>query len=126
MRAGRRRPGAGGSGSHRSHGHPGPRLLCTHRGEEFAVLLPATGLAGAESIAERLRTALARRAVQPAADTDQEMAFTVSIGVAELHERMSFAEGLQRADAALYRAKQAGRNRVMTQMDEDEPALRSG
>jgi len=75
-------------------------------GEEFCVVLPRTELAEARSMAERLKVRIAE---------DGSPRVTVSIGVAE-----SFAqtqrpqEILQRADAALYRAKQAGRNCVVT------------
>lgn len=74
-------------------------------GEEFAVLLPETGLENALTVAERLRSGLQVQA-------DGIPAFTVSVGVARLHEGESFAELMHRADTALYRAKAGGRNRV--------------
>lgn len=74
-------------------------------GEEFAVLLPETGIDDALAVAERLRAGLQVRA-------EEGLAFTVSIGVAVLRNDESLADILQRADAALYRAKLGGRNRV--------------
>lgn len=77
-------------------------------GEEFCLLLPNTGIAGALQAAERIRMAIERRPVwwQQAA-----MAVTVSLGVAEV---LSGGEGihatLARADGALHRAKAQGRN----------------
>ncbi|QAU32975.1 GGDEF domain-containing protein [Janthinobacterium sp. 17J80-10] len=74
-------------------------------GEEFAVLLPETGIDAALAVAERLRAGLQVRA-------DEGIEFTVSIGVAVLRHEESVADMMRRADAALYRAKIGGRNRV--------------
>lgn len=79
-------------------------------GEEFAILLPETGLAGAVETAERLRTSIAERSVEW---RGQEIAVTVSLGVAAVPECVADAsDALARADQALYASKQAGRNRV--------------
>jgi diguanylate cyclase (GGDEF)-like protein len=75
-------------------------------GEEFCVLLPRIGLAEAQALAERMTTQIAASGKPPV---------TVSIGVAEVHLLSEQPDGvIGRADGALYRAKQAGRNRVMT------------
>lgn len=81
-------------------------------GEEFAVLLPDTSLQEANAVAERLRVALDTVVPDPGNAIDH-LAYAVSIGVAQLHRGESFSNLLQRADAALYKAKQAGRNRVI-------------
>jgi diguanylate cyclase (GGDEF)-like protein len=80
-------------------------------GEEFAVLLPHTGVKGAQEIAERLRTAVV---VAPARLADgTAMPFTVSVGVATLDPSdESLAALMDRADQAMYQAKREGRNRV--------------
>jgi len=78
-------------------------------GEEFAVLLPDTSMEAALVAAERLRTALDR----PAPATGAGAPYTVSIGLAMLEAGEEFDSLMQRADAALYAAKEAGRNRVM-------------
>jgi diguanylate cyclase (GGDEF)-like protein len=84
-------------------------LLARYGGEEFAVLLPALDVPGALLVAERLREAVAT----PEHDEGHEPlpAATISIGVAAHQPRESLAMLLSRADAALYRAKQSGRNR---------------
>jgi diguanylate cyclase (GGDEF)-like protein len=81
-------------------------------GEEFALVLPATGAAVAGELAERLRSSLATLPLL--APDGTALGCTVSIGVATLDPRdTSFDELLLRADHALYRAKEAGRNRVV-------------
>jgi diguanylate cyclase (GGDEF)-like protein/PAS domain S-box-containing protein len=79
-------------------------------GEEFAVLLPSSTLAGAAAVAERLRQAIA---AQPIAFDGREIACTVSAGVAASDgEPLSLDTLMQRADRALYAAKANGRNRI--------------
>ncbi len=77
-------------------------------GEEFALLLPETDTDAAHSTLERLRAVIE---VHPVASR----AVTVSIGLASLRPGDSLAELLKRADAALYTAKSAGRNRVVVE-----------
>ncbi len=91
-------------------------------GEEFAILLPHTDAASAGQIAERLRAKLAQISVPisgPGNDLPP-LQVTVSIGVATMaSSRRDLEELLAAADAALYRAKGAGRNRVVL-VSEDE------
>jgi diguanylate cyclase (GGDEF)-like protein len=80
------------------------RSDCVFRygGEEFLLMLTEADPAGARAVAERLRRTV-----------ESEAGVTVSLGVASFHETMQEKEILiDLADAALYRAKQAGRNRV--------------
>ena len=87
-------------------------------GEEFCVLLPHTGIAGAALVAERMRALLAGHAF---AWEGQAWTLTASFGIAESSAAdVSAAEVLRRADQALYRAKAQGRNVV--QAVELEPA----
>jgi diguanylate cyclase (GGDEF)-like protein len=82
-------------------------ILGRYGGEEFALLLPETE--DASALAERLRATVADAAV-PA---DHEwLHVTVSLGVSYLQPDDDLNSLLGRADAALYRAKAAGRNRV--------------
>lgn len=79
-------------------------------GEEFGVLLPLTDLSGAVVVAERLRAALQS---QPLEWVGQLRAMTASFGVAAAKPEATNPDDLMlRADQAVYRAKQAGRNRV--------------
>jgi diguanylate cyclase (GGDEF)-like protein/PAS domain S-box-containing protein len=79
-------------------------------GEEFVVFLPETTLEDALSIAERLRLSVM---TEPFETTVGPLSITISIGVAQAGERDTLQSLIERADAALYRAKGAGRNRVM-------------
>ena len=86
-------------------------VVCRHGGEEFAVLLPNTSLDAAVAVAERLRAAVAGRRMGRAGD----ITITVSAGVAAFPDDATFAEELMKtADRRLYRAKETGRNRVVS------------
>ncbi len=80
-------------------------------GEEFAVLLPETPLEGASAVAERLQRYLT--ATPLLVKNGQNIHATASFGVAELVEGEAGDELLRRADAALYRAKDEGKNQVV-------------
>ncbi len=88
-------------------------------GEEFVVVLPATGLDRARGVAERLRRRVAALAVEVPGQVDADgrparvAGVTVSIGLATAPGQAEDLTGLLRcADAALYAAKAAGRNRI--------------
>ena len=88
-------------------------LLGRDGGEEFVLLLPATNLEQAHALGERLRAALEGSPL----DSDiGPVAVTTSIGVAADVDATLEAL-LARADAALYQAKAAGRNRVVCDLD---------
>lgn len=80
-------------------------LLARFGGEEFVMLLPQTDLAAAQLRAEALRVGIA--AIRPAG-----LALTLSLGVATRRAGEGFEALFRRADSAVYRAKQGGRNRV--------------
>ena len=83
-------------------------FLARYGGEEFLALLPGVGVSGGVSTAEKVRARVAA-AVFPAIGRT----LTVSIGVAQARaDDASEEEAVRRADAALYRAKQGGRNAV--------------
>ena len=84
----------------------GSDLAMRWGGEEFLVLLPDVGLAGARIFAERVRENVQSLTVAEAGR------ITVSAGVSELVGDEDPAVALARADANLYRAKAAGSNRV--------------
>jgi diguanylate cyclase (GGDEF)-like protein len=80
-------------------------------GEEFAVILPGTDLAGGAQLAERMRVALEESEVK--ADDGSLIPVTASFGVASFPENRTEADLVAAADAALYQAKRSGRNRVV-------------
>jgi diguanylate cyclase len=80
-------------------------------GDEFGVLLPDTSLAGAQAIAERVRTQIEASLMQSA----DGVRCTISVGVAAAGAAGDdVREWIRRADRALYRAKLLGRNRIAT------------
>lgn len=80
-------------------------------GEEFAVLLPESALESATQTAGRLRELLSRTEL-PLQNKNVTIVVTVSIGVASLQPDDTFETLMQRTDDALYKAKNAGRNRI--------------
>ncbi|SDG09235.1 PAS domain S-box-containing protein/diguanylate cyclase (GGDEF) domain-containing protein [Limimonas halophila] len=77
-------------------------------GEEFAIVLPQTDQAQAETLAERVRAAVEAHAFP------RGQAITVSVGVAQMQEGDDLTSLTDRADTALYRAKHAGRDCVVS------------
>lgn len=90
-------------------------VLCRFGGEEFLLLLRDSDLAKARQIADKLRRELAR---QHFFYEDKALQVTASIGITELLGASDVQAALSRADQALYRAKNNGRNRI-----ESEPNL---
>ncbi len=83
-------------------------------GEEFAVILPDTLANGAEQLAEQIRTTVANSRVRHRSSGRDLGVITLSIGVAELLPEEPRESFIERADAAMYSAKRAGRNRIAT------------
>ena len=86
-------------------------MVARYGGEEFLLMLPSCPLNPAEVAAERVRQAVEKA---PVKNSDGEMLppVSISLGVAELRDEFTVEDFIQSADAALYRAKEAGRNRV--------------
>jgi diguanylate cyclase len=97
-------------------------LLARWGGDEFLVLLPRTDEAGGAVIAEQLRAAVDDHLGAGAPRV------TVSIGVAALDpfDAIALEQAYHRADQALYRAKQQGRNRVVTASQVGDGPVRPG
>jgi diguanylate cyclase len=77
-------------------------ILTRYDDDKFVVVLPQTHFAGAGTVGERLR-----------AKVEQQMPFTISVGVTSASEADTQESLFHRADAALYRAKNDGRNRTV-------------
>jgi diguanylate cyclase (GGDEF)-like protein len=88
-------------------------VAARYGGEEFAVILPATETSSALVVAERIRTSIA--ALEVPHENDTSSVTSVSIGVASIVPRRADdrATLIDAADAALYEAKRAGRNRTL-------------
>lgn len=92
-------------------------LAARYGGEEFVLVLPGTNEAGARAVAERVRVAIEALGIAHPASSAAPVV-TVSVGVAVANAWHTRAADLvARADAALYRAKKLGRNRVEVDLD---------
>ena len=89
-------------------------MLFRYGGEEFALVLSGTGLEGARQVGERIRAAVQ---AYPFVYNGKDLDLSVSIGVASLGRRDSPTRLFNKADAALYQAKKAGRNQVHSHTD---------
>jgi diguanylate cyclase (GGDEF)-like protein len=92
-------------------------LACRYGGEEFVVLLPQTDLDEAEQVAGRVRAEVAALRFHPQGPRGEprETTVSLSIGAARFLPEQDMHELVRAADAAMYAAKEAGRNRVAVQ-----------
>lgn len=89
-------------------------LVARWGGEEFVVLLPQTDLEGAMHVAERLRLAILDLQIpHKASDLGKSLTISVGVAVSNIDDPKSYNKLLQWADEAVYRAKDAGRNKVI-------------
>ncbi|HLG55727.1 MAG TPA: GGDEF domain-containing protein [Vicinamibacterales bacterium] len=97
----------------------GSDLKCRYGGDEFMVILPDTPIAGARQVSENLRRAIAEH---PVAWNDAQVLVTASFGLTAINQGEHDPLGaISRADTALYRAKQLGRNVI--ELEEQPPVL---
>lgn len=91
-------------------------VVARYGGEEFVLVLPSTDVTGARIVAERICERVAR---SPVTEDDVTVAITLSVGVATSLDPRCTSEAtlVKLADAALYRAKRSGRNRVCLATD---------
>lgn len=103
-------------------------VVARYGGEEFVVLLPQTALPACE-VAERIRGSIATQPLQPL--PGEQLSVTISIGVAILPRMLAEDDPtaarnlVSSADAALYRAKEGGRNRVVCAESDPSTACES-
>jgi diguanylate cyclase (GGDEF)-like protein len=86
-------------------------MIARYGGEEFCILLPETQLKFAAKLAERLRVAVMNADLMDE-KTGKRLSVTISLGVAQRHSGENLNTLMARADMALYKAKNSGRNRV--------------
>jgi diguanylate cyclase (GGDEF)-like protein len=85
-------------------------------GEEFTIILPGTHGEEASTVAERLRTAVVAEDFTSGRNTKVDI--TISIGVTQYRHEEKISSFVQRADQAMYKSKQAGRNKVSCIFDD--------
>jgi diguanylate cyclase len=95
-------------------------------GEEFAVILPQTDLDGARNLAEQIRRTVAGNRIRSKTNGQDLGHITLSIGCAQYVPGEPLTNLIRRADEALYRAKRAGRNRVLVAPPAPGPASAAG
>lgn len=88
---------------------------CRYGGEEFAIILPNTSIVQAQNVADRMRMTVSKRDVVKRSTGDNLGKITISAGVAMMTANDTPQSILHRADLCLYAAKNAGRDRVMTE-----------
>ena len=96
-------------------------LVARLGGEEFAILLPNTGLAGAEALAKRLCSTLAQRHIVHAYSAVADH-LTASVGITVAGDESTYSL-VARADQAVYQSKSLGRNRITVLSPPSEQSL---
>jgi diguanylate cyclase (GGDEF)-like protein len=86
-------------------------IICRWGGEEFLVLLPTASLENASTLAEKLRKYIENLEIDTAGK------ITASFGISQVREGESMEDAIDRADKALYLAKNSGRNCVKTELN---------
>ncbi len=84
---------------------------CRYGGEEFTVILPETSIEDALRVAERIRKNFSEQVFNP--HNGPGVSVTISMGLAQYRSGESPTRLIQRADEALYKAKQQGRNQIV-------------
>jgi diguanylate cyclase (GGDEF)-like protein len=98
--------------------------VCRYGGEEFCILLPGSSIEDAVAIAERIRIKISKESTQEILDAPG-IRVTVSFGVSDIHlGATDIDELIAQADRALYRAKNRGRDHVVSwDMDKEKEFL---
>jgi diguanylate cyclase len=95
----------------------GQDITARYGGEEFAVVLPNTALRQALTVADHIRRAVMSKELKKKSTGEILGRVTISVGVAMLKPGDDTDSLIERADACLYAAKRAGRNRVVCESD---------
>jgi diguanylate cyclase len=94
----------------------GRDLAARYGGEEFAVILPMTDIAGAEKVAEQIRTTISKKKIRMKSSGRDLGSITMSIGATQYIPSENLSALIERADQGLYEAKRNGRNQVIARM----------
>jgi len=92
----------------------GRDIIARYGGEEFIILLPQTNIENAERVGNLLRETLATKQIKRRRTNETLGIITVSVGVAQYIEDEETDALINRADEALYEAKETGRNKVVS------------
>jgi diguanylate cyclase len=95
-------------------------------GEEFAVILPGTSIVNGRTVAEQIRHTVENKKIVKKSSGETLGSITLSMGVAVYDPGENSDHLIQRADACLYSAKRAGRNRVITEEEIDVTEVLEG
>ncbi len=98
-------------------GLKGQDIPCRYGGEEFVILLPETNLTNAKIVAEQIRIRIAVRDLKDSNSKKEIEKITISLGVALIKSADTVKSVVERADKALYLAKESGRNNTKTEED---------
>ncbi|MGR9114342.1 MAG: GGDEF domain-containing protein [Gammaproteobacteria bacterium] len=88
-------------------------FVARYGGEELAIIMPDTSLKKAMEISEKIRTALEQSKLKRKNNSESIGKITISIGIAALKPEDTVESFIMRADDALYKAKESGRNKVV-------------
>ncbi|MGE3622479.1 MAG: GGDEF domain-containing protein [Bdellovibrionales bacterium] len=94
----------------------GRDVIARYGGEEFVILLPQTRVSDAEKVANQLRASLGTKQIKKRSTNETLGVVTISIGAAEYCPVEDAESFIARADSALYKAKQTGRNKVVSEI----------
>jgi diguanylate cyclase len=100
----------------------GQDITARYGGEEFAVVLPNTALRQALTVADHIRRAVMAKELKKKSTGEILGRVTISVGVSMLKPSDDTDSLIERADACLYAAKRAGRNRVICEVDPEYTA----
>src|SRR5205085_2115386 len=97
-------------------------VVCRYGGEEFLIFLPDCDLGEAPQKAEKIRAAVAGTSMTMGERVIPSVTISIGLAIFPIHARTR-AQIIQTADAALYRAKSAGRNRVVVAEPVNPPTI---